>query len=350
MNSLSNFFSPKGTYTPPVVPGAAPTGNIDIEGTYTPPVVPGAAPTGNVDIEGTYTPPVVPGAAPAGNVMPNRRGGPVNGNMEGSANTNYQELPNGPPNGPPNRPPNGPPNRPPNGPPNMPPNGPPPTQVPSSATPVNTMPVAPAIPAKSLQTNDPPMPTNAPATPSGTSNEITNSDNNRNERPYIAGSFRYGTATTSASNVGTQWGILIALSTIPLAIWIFAPSYGNTIITAFFTTFFIFGGILCMIAAVSIMMNIYKIDGTPIMLMMGFLGMFASPFIVIGYWIYHVWAWARSVKPRPYFGLFPIGFHGTPGSFWDSFLAPFHDSSNDKRLYESLTKDAMRILYGGARN
>jgi len=252
INSLSNFFSSKGTYTPPAVPGAAPTGNVTPETT----------------------------------AMPNQRGGPVN--MEGSTNTNYQELPN----------------------------------------------------------ESPP----APSTPARASNEITNSNNNRNEQPSIAGSFRYGTATTSASNVGIQWGILIALSAIPLAIWAFAPSYGNTILTAFFTSLSIFGGFLCMIAAVSIMMNIYKTDGAPIMLMMGFLGMFASPFIVIGYWIYHVWAWTRSVKPRPYFGLFPIGFHGTPGSFWDSFLAPFHDSSNDKKLYEALVTDAKSLLYGGPRD
>ena len=167
------------------------------------------------------------------------------------------------------------------------------------------------------------------------SNEITNLNNKQQ---------------AAGSSVGIQWGILVVLSAIPIAIYAFAPSYGNTILTAFFTTLSIFGGILCLIAAVSIMMNIYKTDGTPIMLMMGFLGMFASPFIVVGYWIYHVWAWTQSIKPRPYFGLFPIGFHGSPGSFWDSLLAPFHDTSNDKKVYEALAADAKSILYGGPRD
>ena len=162
------------------------------------------------------------------------------------------------------------------------------------------------------------------------------------------GSVRYGTPTESSSVV-IQWVILVVLSVIPLAIWAFAPSYANTILTAFYTTIAIFGGILCLIAAVSIMMNIYKTDGTPIMLMMGLLGAFASPFIVFGYWIYHLWTWSQSVKPRPYFGLFPIGFHGSPGSFWDSFLAPFHDSINDK-TYEFLVADAKSILYGNPRD
>jgi hypothetical protein len=271
LNSLGNFFSSKGTYTPPVVPGAAPTGNVDSEG--------------------TYTPPVVPGAAPETNAIPNRRGGSVNGNMEGSTNTPYQELPNGPP----------------------------------------------PIPANYKEL------ANGPSAPS---NEITNLNNSTKKQ--IAGSFRYGTPTASDS-VGIQWVILVVLSAIPIAIYAFAPSYGNTILTAFYTTIAIFGGILCLIAAVSIMMNIYKTDGTPIMIMMGFLGAFASPFIVFGYWIYHLWAWTQSVKPRPYFGLFPIGFHGSPGSFWDSFLAPFHDSSNDK-TYEFLVADAKSILYGNPRD
>ena len=154
----------------------------------------------------------------------------------------------------------------------------------------------------------------------------------------------------ATSGVAIQWGILLVLSAIPVAVYTFAPSYGNTILTAFYTTFAILGGILCLIAAVSIMMNIYKTDGTPIMIMMGILGAFESPFIVFGYWIYHVWAWTRSVKPRPYFGLFPIGFHGSPGSFWDSLLAPFHDSSNDKKVYEALLADAKSILYGRPRD
>jgi hypothetical protein len=164
-----------------------------------------------------------------------------------------------------------------------------------------------------------------------------------NTQPIKAGT------TTSGNSVGIQWVILVVLSAIPIAIYAFAPSYGNTILTAFYTTIAIFGGILCLIAAVSIMMNIYKTDGTPIMIMMGFLGAFASPFIVFGYWIYHLWAWTQSVKPRPYFGLFPIGFHGSPGSFWDSFLAPFHNSSNDK-TYEFLLADAKSILYGNPRD
>ena len=157
-------------------------------------------------------------------------------------------------------------------------------------------------------------------------------------------------ATTSGNSVGIQWIILVVLSAIPIAIWAFAPSYGNTMLSAFFTTLSIFGGILCLIAAVSIMMNIYKNDGTAIMLMMGLLGAVASPLIVVGYWVYHLWSWTQSIKPRPYFGLFPIGFHGSIGSFWDSFLAPFHDSSNDKKLYEFLLKDANNILYGNPRD
>jgi len=157
-------------------------------------------------------------------------------------------------------------------------------------------------------------------------------------------------AASTGNSVVIQWVILVVLSGIPLAIWAFAPSYANTILTAFYTTIAIFGGILCLIAAVSIMMNIYKTDGTPIMLMMGALGAFASPFIVFGYWIYHLWTWSRSIKPRPYFGLLPIGFHGSPGSFWDSFLAPFHDSSNDKKTYEFLVADAKSILYGNPRD
>ena len=165
--------------------------------------------------------------------------------------------------------------------------------------------------------------------------------------PSKSSSFRPVTATP-ASNIAIQWILLVMLSAIPIAIWQFAPSYGLTILTAFFTTLSIVGGLLCLIAAVSIMMNIYKTDGTPIMIMMGFLGAIASPIIVIGYWIYHVWAWTQSRAPRPYFGLFPIGFH-FENSFLDSIVAPFHDSSTD-RSYESLLRDAKNILYGGPRD
>ena len=157
-------------------------------------------------------------------------------------------------------------------------------------------------------------------------------------------SFRPVTATPSSS-IAIQWILLVILSAIPIAIYNFAPSYGLTILTAFFTTLGIVGGLLCLIAAVSIMMNIYKTDGTPIMIMMGLLGAIASPIIVIGYWIYHVWAWSQSRPPRPYFGLFPLGFY-FENSFLDSIVAPFHDSSTDK-AYESLASAAHRNLYGG---
>jgi len=163
-----------------------------------------------------------------------------------------------------------------------------------------------------------------------------------------AGSLQYGSSKTRDS-VTIQWIILLILSAIPIAIWIFAPSYGNTVLMSFLTTLSIVGGVLCLIAAVSIMMNIYKVDGAPIMIMMGFLGALVAPLIVVGYWIYHVWAWFRSIPPRPYFGLFPLGFYGDSGSWWDSLLAPFHDSSNDKPIYEELLRDARNILYSGPR-
>jgi hypothetical protein len=265
---------------------------------------------------GSYKPPVVPGAAPNVNVAPNR---PVSGVAEVAPNINYQELENGPP-----------------------PvanksaaNIPPPVVKKAAAT-------APPPVAKNTAANTPLPVANKsaatappPASTTAAGNKITNLDNNRNETQKQA--------PTSSGSIGLQWVLLFALSAIPVAIWAFAPSYGNTILSAFFTTLAIVGGLLCLIAAISIMMNIYKPDGTAIMIMMGCLGAFASPLIVGWYWFYHLW-----VEPRPYFGLFPIGFH-FENSFLDSIVAPFHDSSTD-RAYEAIVTEAHDILYGGPRN
>ena len=133
-----------------------------------------------------------------------------------------------------------------------------------------------------------------------------------------------------SDNFITQWIILLVFCCVPFLVYAIAPAYGNTIANAAYWTIAIFGSIMCIITAISIMMNIYKSDGTAIMVTMGILGSFIAPFIVISYTVYHIYAYAMSIKSRPYFGLFPFGIYGPEGSFFDSILAPFHDTSKEK--------------------
>jgi hypothetical protein len=152
-----------------------------------------------------------------------------------------------------------------------------------------------------------------------------------------------------SDNFITQWIILLVFCCVPFLVYAIAPAYGNTIANAAYWTIAIFGSIMCIITAISIMMNIYKSDGTTIMFTMGILGSFIAPVIVISYTGYHIYAYAMSIKSRPYFGLFPFGIYGPEGSFFDSILAPFHDTSKEKGTYATMIADAKSILYGQPR-
>lgn len=193
----------------------------------------------------------------------------------------------------------------------------------------NKVPSTNKIPVKNPPANEAPV-----ETPSASVNQLPNT-----KRPK----------ESISDNVVTQWVILLVFCCVPFLVYAIAPAYGNTIANAAYWTIAIFASIMCIITAISIMMNIYKPDGTALMVTIGILGSFIAPFIVIIYTVYHIYTYAMSIKSRPYFGLFPFGIYGPEGSFFDSILAPFHDTSKEKGTYATMISDAKSILYGQPR-
>jgi len=122
------------------------------------------------------------------------------------------------------------------------------------------------------------------------------------------------------------------------------PSYAATIMSGFMNAAMIFGGVMIVITAISIMMNVYKPDGFAITLFAGWLGLIGAWVIVPIYTVYHTF-W--PIKKRPYFGLFPAGFSLPDFGFIDMLLEPFHDGRNLKS-YDAMLKTAHQVLYGSS--
>ncbi len=122
------------------------------------------------------------------------------------------------------------------------------------------------------------------------------------------------------------------------------PSYAATIMSGFVNAAMIFGGLMIVITAICIMMNVYKPDGFAITLLAGWLGMIGAWIIVPIYTVYHIF-W--PIKKRPYFGLFPAGFSLPGFGFIDMLLEPFHDGRGLK-TYDAMLKTAHQNLYGAS--
>ena len=122
------------------------------------------------------------------------------------------------------------------------------------------------------------------------------------------------------------------------------PSYAATIMSGFVNAAMIFGGVMIVITAISIMMNVYKPDGFAITLFAGWLGLIGAWVIVPIYTVYHTF-W--PIAKRPYFGLFPAGFSLPGFGFIDMLLEPFHDG-RDLKSYDAMLKTAHQVLYGSS--
>ena len=122
------------------------------------------------------------------------------------------------------------------------------------------------------------------------------------------------------------------------------PSYAATIMSGFVNAAMIFGGLMIVITAICIMMNVYKPDGFAITLFAGWLGLIGAWIIVPIYTVYHTF-W--PIEKRPYFGLFPAGFSLPGFGFVDMLLEPFHDGRGLKS-YDAMLQTAHQILYGSS--
>lgn len=122
------------------------------------------------------------------------------------------------------------------------------------------------------------------------------------------------------------------------------PSYAATIMSGFVNAAMIFGGVMIVITAICIMMNVYKPDGFAITLFAGWLGLVGAWVIVPIYTVYHTF-W--PIEKRPYFGLFPVGWSAPDWGLIDMLLEPFHDG-RERKSYDAMLKKAHQVLYGSA--
>jgi hypothetical protein len=122
------------------------------------------------------------------------------------------------------------------------------------------------------------------------------------------------------------------------------PSYAATIMSGFVNAAMIFGGLMIVITAICIMMNVYKPDGFAITLFAGWLGLIGAWVIVPIYTVYHTF-W--PIEKRPYFGLFPVGWSAPDWGLIDMLLEPFHDG-RERKSYDAMLKKAHQVLYGSA--
>jgi hypothetical protein len=163
---------------------------------------------------------------------------------------------------------------------------------------------------------------------------------------------RYGNPTSVAPSEGsgdaTKKIIAVVVSgtlaAVTAVLYNQFPSYGATIMNGFMNAAMIFGGLMIVITAISIMMNVYKPDGFAITLFAGWLGMIGAWVIVPIYTVYHTF-W--PIPKRPYFGLFPAGFSLPGWGLIDMILEPFHDGSSVPS-YKAMLKTAHQVLYGSS--
>ena len=161
---------------------------------------------------------------------------------------------------------------------------------------------------------------------------------------------RYGTPTPVAPSEGSSDATkkiiaIVVIGTLAAVIGVLYnqfPSYAATIMSGFVNAAMIFGGLMIVITAICIMMNVYKPDGFAITLFAGWLGMIGAWVIVPIYTVYHTF-W--PIEKRPYFGLFPAGFSLPGFGFIDMLLEPFHDG-RDLKTYDAMLKTAHQVLYG----
>ena len=154
--------------------------------------------------------------------------------------------------------------------------------------------------------------------------------------------------TTGGSSDATKKIIaIVVIGTLAIVIGVLYnqfPSYAATIMSGFVNAAMIFGGVMIVITAICIMMNVYKPDGFAITLFAGWLGLVGAWVIVPIYTVYHTF-W--PIPKRPYFGLFPAGFSLPGFGFIDMLLEPFHDG-RDQKSYDAMLKTAHQVLYGSS--
>jgi len=164
--------------------------------------------------------------------------------------------------------------------------------------------------------------------------------NNKGSSPPVAPSEGSGDATKKIIAVVVIGGLAIVIGVLYNQF----PSYAATIMSGFVNAAMIFGGLMIVITAICIMMNVYKPDGFAITLFAGWLGLIGAWIIVPIYTVYHTF-W--PIAKRPYFGLFPAGFSLPGFGFVDMLLEPFHDGRGLKS-YDAMLETAHQVLYGSS--